>query len=97
MHPGEILREEFMKPLKMNANQLARLLEVPSSRIRDIIAKKRGISVDTALRLAHYFGTTTHFWMNLQFEYDLKSVSPATLRSILKLPIREGAPANKSK
>ena len=63
IHPGEILLEEFMKPLDLNSNQLAHFLDVPAPRINDIILEKRGISADTALRLAHYFGTTTKFWI----------------------------------
>lgn len=82
IHPGEILLEEFMKPFGMNANQLARILEVPSPRINDIILQKRGISADTALRLAHYFGTSVKFWMNLQASYELRKVSEETKQHI---------------
>lgn len=85
IHPGEILQEEFMKPLNLNANQLAHALNVPTPRINDIILKKRGISADTALRLAHYFGTTTKFWMNLQNSYEIRKISQATKKSIEKL------------
>jgi len=87
IHPGEILREEFMKPLDLNANQLAHLLDVPTPRINDIILHKRGISADTALRLAHYFGTTTKFWMNLQDSYEIRKVSQKTRKHIEKLAI----------
>ena len=71
--PGEILLEEFMKPLVLSANALALALRVPATRIGDIIRsdKPRGISADTALRLARYFGTSPEFWLNLQSAYDL--------------------------
>jgi antitoxin HigA-1 len=72
-HPGEILREEFMKPLGLSANALALELRVPATRIGDILRreKPRAVSADTALRLARYFGTTPEFWLNLQAAYDL--------------------------
>ena len=73
IHPGEMLQEEFMKPLNLNARQLSKLLSVPSPRINDILLEKRSITADTALRLAHYFGTTARFWMNLQATYELKN------------------------
>ncbi|MGO9601960.1 MAG: HigA family addiction module antitoxin [Candidatus Binataceae bacterium] len=66
IHPGEILLEEFMKPLGMNAHKLALALRVPANRIQQIIAGDRGISGDTALRLGRYFGVSPEFWMNLQ-------------------------------
>lgn len=75
-HPGEILREEFMAPLKLSANALALALRVPATRIGDIIRseKPRAISADTAIRLGRYFGTTPQFWMNLQSAHDLSIV-----------------------
>ena len=72
VHPGEILRDEFLVPLKMTAHALALELKVPAPRINDIVRERRAITPDTALRLAHYFGTTPQFWMNLQSSYDLK-------------------------
>ncbi|MGE4090216.1 MAG: HigA family addiction module antitoxin [Candidatus Binatia bacterium] len=72
IHPGEILREEFMEPLGLSANALAAALRVPAPRINDIVRERRGISPDTALRLARYFGSTPQFWLNLQASYDLK-------------------------
>ena len=72
IHPGEIIKEEYLKPLNMSANALAVALRVPAPRINDVIRQKRGISIDTALRLARYFNTTPQFWMNLQISYDLK-------------------------
>ncbi len=87
IHPGELLLEEFMKPLNLNSNQLARLLDIPTPRINDIVLEKRGISADTALRLAHYFGTTTKFWMNLQDSYEIRKISQKTRKHIEKLAV----------
>jgi addiction module HigA family antidote len=70
--PGEILRKEFLEPMRLSQNKLARDIDVPITRINDIIHGKRGITADTALRLATYFGTTPEFWINLQTHYDLK-------------------------
>lgn len=72
VHPGEILREEFLIPLGMSAHALAMELKVPAPRINDIVRERRSITPDTALRLARYFGTTPQFWLNLQTSYDLK-------------------------
>jgi addiction module HigA family antidote len=72
IHPGEIIKEEYLEPLGMSANALAVALRIPAPRINDVIRQKRGISIDTALRLARYFNTTAQFWMNLQISYDLK-------------------------
>ncbi len=72
IHPGEILREEFLIPLGMSAHALALELRVPAPRINDIVRERRAVTPDTALRLARYFGTTPQFWMNLQISYDLK-------------------------
>lgn len=72
IHPGEVLREEFLAPLKMSANALAIALHVPAPRINDIVRERRAVTPDTALRLARYFGTTAQFWLNLQTTYDLK-------------------------
>jgi len=70
IHPGEVLREEFLNPLNLSANALA--LRVSAPRINDVMRGKRSLRVDTALRLARYFGTTAQFWLNLQTAYDLK-------------------------
>ena len=70
--PGEILAEEFMTPLNLSQNRLARDLDVPPARIHDIVHGKRGITADTALRLGKYFETSAEFWMNLQSAYDLR-------------------------
>ncbi len=72
VHPGEILREEFLVPLGMSAHALALELKVPAPRLYAIMNEERAVTPDTALRLAHYFGTTPEFWLNLQVAYDLK-------------------------
>ena len=72
IHPGEILLEEFMKPLGMSQNQLARDLKVPPRRINEIVHGKRSITIDTALRLSRHFGTSAEFWINLQTHYELE-------------------------
>ncbi|MFC5473197.1 HigA family addiction module antitoxin [Paraherbaspirillum soli] len=74
IHPGEVLREDFLAPLKMSSNALAMALHVPATRINDIVRCRRAISPETALRLARYFGTTPEFWANLQATYDLRTV-----------------------
>ena|SRR5450631_710963 len=73
IHPGEVLREEFLVPLGMSAHALAMELRVPAPRINDIVRERRSITPDTALRLSRYFGTSPQFWMNLQTSFDLKS------------------------
>jgi antitoxin HigA-1 len=75
IHPGEVLREEFMTPLGISINRLARELMVPPGRISTIVGGKRAITADTALWLGRYFGTTPRFWLNLQTEYDLRVAS----------------------
>jgi addiction module HigA family antidote len=72
VHPGEILLEEFLKPLDVSQYQLAKELNVPARRINEIVHGQRRITADTALRLARYFGTSERFWMNLQARYDLE-------------------------
>lgn len=72
IHPGEILREELMVPLKLSGNQVALALRVPATRVMEIVHEKRAISPDTALRLARYFKTTAEFWLGLQADYDLQ-------------------------
>ena len=72
VHPGEILLEEFMKPLGISQNQLARDLKVPPRRINEIVHARRGVTIDTALRLARHFGTSVEFWINLQTHYELE-------------------------
>lgn len=72
IHPGEILREEFLAPFGLSQNRLARELAVPPRRINEIVLEKRAITADTALRLARFFGTSESFWMGLQADYDLE-------------------------
>jgi addiction module HigA family antidote len=72
IHPGEILREEYVKPMGLSANALALALRVPATRISEILKERRGVTPDTALRLAKYFITDPQSWMNLQIDYDLK-------------------------
>ena len=72
VHPGEILREEYMKPLGMSASALADALHLTAARVNEIIREQRGITPETALRLARYFGTTAEFWLHLQMTYALR-------------------------
>lgn len=72
VHPGEILREDYLAELGMSVNALARLLAVPAPRINDVVRERRGITADTALRLARCFDTTPQFWLNLQSAYELR-------------------------
>jgi addiction module HigA family antidote len=71
IHPGEVLSEEFLKPMGLSQNRLALALGVPARRINEIILGKRGISADTALRLSAYFGNSADFWLGIQMDYDL--------------------------
>lgn len=75
IHPGEILREEFLTPMGLSAYRLTKETGLPHSRVSDLLAGRRGVSADTALRLARYFGTTPDFWLNLQSAYDLEEAS----------------------
>jgi addiction module HigA family antidote len=77
IHPGEILREEFMRPLGLSSNALAGAIGVTAARVNEIVRERRGISADTALRLARYFGTDAQSWMNLQQRYDLECAKDA--------------------
>ncbi len=72
VHPGEILAEEFLEPLGLSQYRLAKDIGVPARRINEIVHRTRGITADTALRLARYFGTSERFWLNLQMRYDLE-------------------------
>jgi addiction module HigA family antidote len=86
VHPGEFLREDFLVPLGLSANALALALHVPVTRISEILRERRGITADTALRLARYFGTTPDFWMKMQVAYDLAMASRiATARIELEI------------
>ena len=72
IHPGEILREDYLAPLEMSANALAKAIGVTPARINEIVREERGITADTALRLAKYFGGNAKFWLNLQTTYELR-------------------------
>lgn len=72
IHPGEILEEEFMRPLDLSANSLAKAIDVPVTRVSEIVRGRRGVTADTALRLGRFFGTTAELWLALQSEYDLR-------------------------
>jgi addiction module HigA family antidote len=72
VHPGEVLREDYLVPLSMSANALSKRLHIPASRINDIVLERRGVSADTALRLAQFFGGQAQSWLNLQTQYDLR-------------------------
>jgi addiction module HigA family antidote len=82
VHPGELLREDFLVPMGLSANALAIALRVPVTRITEIMRERRGITADTALRLARYFGTTPDFWLQMQMSYDLAMASRASFAQI---------------
>jgi addiction module HigA family antidote len=84
VHPGEMLREEFMRPLGISINGLALELHVPVTRISEIVNQRRGITADTALRLARHFGTSADFWMNIQKDYELIVTRQKSLKAIEK-------------
>lgn len=87
IHPGEILNEEFLKPLKLSQYRLAKDIGVPPRRINEIVLGKRAISADTALRLSRYFGTSTQIWLNLQNDYDLE-IAKEKLGKKLQLEVK---------
>ena len=80
IHPGEVLLEEFLEPMNLSQNALGRAIGVPPRRINEIVLGKRGITADTAIRLARHFGTSEQFWMGLQADYDLEEA-----RKVIKL------------
>ena len=82
VHPGEVLREDYLVPLAMSANALAKALNVPVPRINDIVRERRGITADTAMRLARYFGGDARSWLNLQAAYDLRVAEIENARRI---------------
>lgn len=89
LHPGEILREEYLKPLHMTPYRLARELHVPAPRINDIVLEKRAISADTAVRLAKFFGTTEAFWLGMQADYDAHQIKKSLQKELAKIsPLR---------
>ena len=92
IHPGEILREDYLKPLRLSMNRLALALHVPITRISEIVHERRAISADTALRLARYFKTSPRFWLNLQAAYDLEVTESRMLPQIEReVHVRESA------
>jgi addiction module HigA family antidote len=82
VHPGEILRDDFLTPMKISVYTLAHAIKVPRSRVNDIVLGRRGITADTAFRLARYFGTTPEFWINLQARYDFEAADRKLRRRI---------------
>jgi antitoxin HigA-1 len=91
IHPGEVLREEFLQPLELSGYALAKAIEVPAQAVNDIVLEKRGISAEMALRLARYFGTSEEFWMNLQSAYELALARKAKKRLVQKIKPRSPA------
>ncbi|MDP2045017.1 MAG: HigA family addiction module antitoxin [Deltaproteobacteria bacterium] len=89
VHPGEILLEEYLKPLGISQNKLGRDLNVPPQRINEIVRGQRAITVDTALRLARYFHTSPQFWLNLQSHYDLEIAQETRLAERVIKEVRE--------
>lgn len=85
VHPGEVLQEDYLKPLDMSVNALSKALHVSYSRLREIVDGKRGVTADTALRLVRYFGGEAQFWLNLQSTYDLRVAEIAVGDEIAKL------------
>src|ERR1700757_4371380 len=82
IHPGEVLREDYMKPLGLTAHRLAMELHVPATRVAEIVHERRAISADTAIRLGRYLKTTAQFWLNLQTAYDLEVIEDQALARI---------------
>lgn len=82
IHPGEVLREDFLAPLKMTPHALSKALRVPPARVNDIVREVRGVTPDTALRLARFFGGDAQSWLNLQTAYDLKLAEKAAASAI---------------
>jgi addiction module HigA family antidote len=84
IHPGEILREEYLEPLEMSVNALSRALHVPATRMNEIVRENRGVTADTAMRLARYFGTSERFWLNLQTEYELRKAQISKAKQVAR-------------
>lgn len=91
VHPGEILRDEFLLPLNLSAGGLAKKLNVPRTRIERLVAEQTALTPDTALRLARFFDTSPQFWMNLQTSYDLKVEAVAKAEEIAAIPVMSAA------
>jgi len=88
VHPGEILREEYLVPVDMSAGSLARHLNVPRTRIERLVAEQTAVTPDTALRLAKFFGTTPDLWMNMQTGYDIKIEAAAKKKELARIKRR---------
>ncbi len=86
IHPGEVLLEDYLKPLRMSQNALAKALGVPADRISEIVRGRRGISGDTAVRLAHYFDTTPDLWIGLQADYEIETARDRLGAKLEKMP-----------
>ena len=82
VHPGEVLREDYLGPMNMSAHALARHLQVPASRVNDIVLERRGITVDTAMRLVRYFGGDVQSWMNLQVAYEIRTAEKTLVKKV---------------
>jgi len=95
VHPGEVLLEEFLKPMRLSQNRLAINISVPARRINEIVLGKRGITADTAMRLARFFGTSARFWLALQDSYELDMAAEA-LGERLEQEVRPYVPAGVS-
>jgi addiction module HigA family antidote len=92
IHPGEVLNEEFLKPLGISRYRLAKAIGVPATRIAEICAGRRSISADTALRLARYFGTTTKFWLGLQEDFDIEECTRENAQALAAVvPLKKSA------
>ena len=85
VHPGEILREEFLRPMKMSVYALAKRIHVPVPRVNDIVLERRGITADTAIRLARFFGTTEQFWLNLQDSYEISKIKAERAQELARI------------
>ncbi len=88
IHPGEILLEEFLKPMGITPYRLSKDTHMPATRVSEIIHKKRGITADTAMRLSRYFGNSPEFWLGIQTEYDLREEQQKRMKEFLKIQPR---------
>lgn len=93
IHPGEILREEFLQPMGITAHALAMALQVPAPRINDVVRERRAVTVDTALRLGKYFGTSAEFWMSLQTDFDMATARATMTDALARIVSRGDASA----
>jgi addiction module HigA family antidote len=93
VHPGEVLKEDYLKPLDLSVNALAKRLGIPTSRLNDIVLERRGVTPDTALRLARHFGGDARSWLNLQIAYDLRRAEIESAKNIERTvePMRQSA------